>query len=193
MGDSSGGNIALSLGFWAVENYHPLEPTTTSTTPDFPLKSILAISPAVDLRNVNPAMHGADKLDPVLTISLTSRVARAWASPTANSKHLSEVADGPRPARVTDAQLSPLLNSDDVFQALVRNRVRVDGVVGTHDVLAPDALLFMRKCERCGVRGRWLVWENQMHCFPLAMGKGPLGLMEAKDAGEWIVRVLGGP
>ncbi|KEF63740.1 uncharacterized protein A1O9_01718 [Exophiala aquamarina CBS 119918] len=198
MGDSSGGNIALSLGFWAVENHHQApqrsssSPTSISTNPSFPLTSILAISPVVDLRNVNPSMASADKFDPVLTIPLTSRVARAWASPPTTSRHLSEVADGPHPhpALVTNAQVSPLLNSDAAFQALASNRVRVHGIVGTHDVLAPDALLFMRKCERCGVAGRWLVWERQMHCFPLAAGKGVLGLWEARDAVDWIVGVL---
>lgn len=200
MGDSSGGNIALSLGFWAVEN-HVSRP---SEQPDpmgrgqaipasdkrhgFPLASVIAISPAVDLRNVNDDMHEADRYDPVLTIALTSRVARAWASNP--SRHLSEVPDGPRPHLVTDAQLSPLLNTDAAFEALAKKGVAVHGIVGTHDVLAPDALLFMRKCERCGVSGKWLVWERQMHCFPLTAGKGPLGFREGKDAMNWIKEVI---
>lgn len=203
MGDSSGGNIALSLGFWAVENHIPRQSQPDpqgradaipgdDTRTGFPLASIIAISPAVDLRNVNPAMHDADKFDPVLTVGLTSRVARAWASDPADSRHLLDMPDGPRPHLVTDAQLSPLLNSDEAFGALRKKGVGVHGVVGTHDVLAPDALLFMRKCERCGVRGKWLVWENLMHCFPLAAGKGGLGLSEAKVALGWIVDVVRG-
>jgi acetyl esterase/lipase len=200
MGDSSGGNIALSLGFWAVENHIPRrneqpDPTGRGQAipagdrrSGFPLASVIAISPAVDLRNVNDDMHEADRYDPVLTIALTSRVARAWASNP--SRHLSEVPDGPRPHLVTDAQLSPLLNTDAAFEALAKKGVAVHGIVGTHDVLAPDALLFMRKCERCGVSGKWLVWERQMHCFPLAAGKGPLGLREAKDGMNWIEEVI---
>ncbi|KAK5045121.1 hypothetical protein LTR84_009454 [Exophiala bonariae] len=201
MGDSSGGNIALSLGFWAVENHIP-----ASSQPDpsghaaaiphsdkrtgFPLVSLLAISPAVDLRNVNPEMHGADRHDPILTVELTSRVARAWASEPSRSRHLLDMPDGPRPHLVTDAQLSPLLNTEVAFDALRRKGVSVHGVVGTHDVLGPDALLFMRKCEACGVNGKWLVWDGQMHCFPLAAGKGPLGLSEAKAAMTWIEHVV---
>ena len=202
MGDSSGGNIALSLGFFAIENHisPPSEAPDPHGRPEaipssdkrsgFPLASIIAISPAVDLRNTNPAMHEADKHDPILTIALTSRVARAWASKTEESQHLSEVDDGPRPHIVTDAQLSPLLNTDAAFAALVKKGVKVHGVIGTHDVLSPDALLFMRRCEDSGVEGSWLIWEGQMHCFPLAAGKGPFGISEAKQGTKWIEEVI---
>jgi acetyl esterase/lipase len=135
-------------------------------------------------------MHDADKHDPVLTVALTSRVARAWASHPDDSKHLLDMQDGPRPHCVTEAQLSPLLNSEEAFGALRKKAVNVHGVVGTHDVLAPDALLFMRKCESCGVKGKWLVWENLMHCFPLAAGMGGLGLSEAKVGLGWVEDVI---
>ena len=203
MGDSSGGNIALSLGFWAVENHIPraLQPDPSGreaaipgsdTRTGFPLTSLVAISPAVDLRNENPEMHAADAHDPILTVGLTSRVARAWASHPSDSRHLLDMPDGPRPHLVSDAQLSPLLNSEAAFDALRRKGVSIHGVLATHDVLCPDALLFMRKCEARGVTGKWLVWERQMHCFPLAAGKGPLGLSEAKAALAWVEELIRG-
>jgi acetyl esterase/lipase len=260
MGDSSGGNIALSLGFWAVENYPPggkwelrkekeikeegdaaakkleqrrTEPTdeTETTVTDLtredrippnskfdperrggtidgkketltgsnphpkpdgvsPLTSIVCISPAVDLRNTNPEIPKANKLDPVLTTDLTTRVAQAW---TANIVSFTKSRSTPHETEqvsTSDPAVSPLLNSDDAFRALRDRGVAIHGVVGTHDVLAPDALEFMRKCERTGVRGRWLVWEGQMHCFPLAGGGENIGIREGRVGRAFVDGVL---
>lgn len=67
--------------------------------------------------------------------------------------------------------------------------IRIDGVIGTADVLAHDSMVFLERCREEDVPGRWLVWEGQMHCFPLA---ACYGLREGKEARDWIVNVLRG-
>lgn len=207
-GDSSGGNVALSLGMWAVQELPDLARNA--------LSSILVISPAVDLRNVNEEIKVADKYDPILTIGLTGDVACAWVgsveskrrpktnrtmtNPNRNTKtEMDKDTDteteakkgvGMREMSTSDPSVSPLLHSDPTFEKLRDNQVCVHGVVGTHDVLAPDALEMMRKCDRFGVPGEWLVWEGQMHCFPLAGVGDILGLREGKEARMWIEDVL---
>ncbi|KAK5361735.1 hypothetical protein LTR20_009315 [Exophiala xenobiotica] len=187
-GDSSGGNIALSLGLWAVQHYYLPPPTTTTTiSTASPLVSVLVICPAVDLRNINPGIAEADRHDPVLTVGLTSQVAQAWTGNVA-SKHTKTA-----PRRLVDLEdpdVSPLLNEDVVFEEVKDQGVSIHGVVGTHDVLAPDALELMRKCERLGVKGKWLVWEGQMHCFPLAGVGDIIGLREGKEGRRWVEEVL---
>ncbi|KAK5467866.1 hypothetical protein LTS15_000839 [Exophiala xenobiotica] len=186
-GDSSGGNIALSLGLWAVQHYYSPPPTTTTISTASPLVSVLVISPAVDLRNINPGIAEADKHDPVLTVGLTGRVAQAWTGNVA-SKHTKTAPR--RLVNLEDPDVSPLLNEDGVFEKVKDQGVSVHGVVGTHDVLAPDALELMRRCERLGVKGKWLVWEGQMHCFPLAGVGDIIGLREGKEGRRWVEEVL---
>ena len=188
LGDSSGGNIALSLGFWAVENYKAPS-TSRSEHNGLPLVSVFVISPAVDLRNVNPEISEADRHDPVLTVGLTSQVARAW---TGNVESRGSVPGKPVAMEMSDPTVSPLLQSEQMFSLLRERGVSVHGVVGTQDVLAPDALELMRKCERVGVRGKWLVWDGQMHCFPLAGGGEIVGLREGKEGRRWVDEVLRG-
>lgn len=72
MGDSSGGNIALSLGFWWASS-------ASKHTDGSKLKNILAISPATDLRNINSDIKEADKHDPVLTIKSSLDGHKKWA------------------------------------------------------------------------------------------------------------------
>lgn len=188
MGDSSGGNLALTLAFAAVESY---KPSKSDSGKALPLVSVFVISPAVDLRNVNPEIWEADKHDPILTIGTTSEVARAWTGNIDQEALRETPGDPPRATIATsDPAVSPLLHTDDMFRLLRDRGVSVHGVVGTHDVLAPDALEFMRKCERLGMRGKWLVWDGQMHCFPMAGGGKVLGLREGQEGRKWVDEVL---
>jgi acetyl esterase/lipase len=66
-GDSAGGNVVLNLGLWWAEE-------VAKSGARNPLKQILAISPATDLRNENPTIKEADKRDPVLSIGMTTDV-----------------------------------------------------------------------------------------------------------------------
>ena len=168
-GDSSGGNIALSMAMKAVSTDRfggargHLSPSTMT-----PLKNVLVISPPVDMRVTNPEIAEANKHDPVLSRDYVNKVARTWAG------------DLPR----HDPAISPLLA--DLTQ-LKRSRVKVHGVVGTFDVLAPDAILFRKRLEEVGIEGEWLEAGKQMHCFPLAFH---YGLPESVRGKEWIVDVL---
>ena len=158
MGDSAGGNVVLSLAFW----------WSAKTSIKWPLANAFVISPATDLRNDNPDIVEADKHDPVLSVGLTTDVAKKWAG--------SLPRDSP--------EVSPNLAD---FDALHQSKIKVHGVVGTHDVLAPDAIRFRELCVKHNVQGEWLQWEGQMHCFPLA---SVYGLSEGKIGRDWIIDVL---
>ena len=165
-GDSSGGNIAMSLGL------HIADKATADQGghPRSPLKNIFLISPPMDLQNDNPDIATANKFDPVMTQAHTSWVAQQWTS---------EALPAPSP------NVSPI-RAD--LTSLRKLGVQVHGVVGTYDVLAPDAISFRRRLEEFGVSGQWLEWEKQMHCFPLAFVYGVLP--EANQGKDWILEVL---
>ncbi|KAI1137538.1 Alpha/Beta hydrolase protein [Hypoxylon sp. FL0543] len=169
-GDSSGANIALSLGLWCADQL-----ATTKSGPGEDrrsylrcLRSILASSPPTDMNNSNPAIAEADARDPVLGKRVADGAAEAWS--TGSDKR--------------DPYLSPKLADLGNMRA---TGVEINGVLGTADVLAPDALEFAERCRGEGVRGNWLVWEGQMHCFPLT---ACYGLREGREARDWVVKVL---
>ena len=161
MGDSAGGNIALSLGFWWASNVSNHNARSS-------IKSIFVISPVTNLRNENQSITEANKHDPVLTVKLTSDVGKQWASNMP----------------LDHADVSPIFSDPSLFK---KADIRVHGVVGTHDVLAPDAIKFREACNQSGVVGEWLEWKGQMHCFPLAF---PYALPEGKRGKEWVLAVL---
>lgn len=229
MGDSAGGNIAISLGMWwatqleeAVrrrgnddggrenvergvvgERITPIQPGI--------LKSVVAISPVVDMQNTNPDIDAKNKLDPILTKDLTERVAAAWSgtskrtTPVALTAKVPESSPGSqdievqhkpkatttntRPLARDDPTISPLCHDDGVFASLARHGIHMHGIIGTSDCLAPDALLFKGKCVEAQVPGRWLVWEGQMHCFALA-GVYRYGLKEGVQAIKFVEDVF---
>lgn len=161
MGDSSGANIALSLAFWWAS-----EMSAHIELP--PLFSIFAMSPAVDMTNRNPEMKEVDKFDPLLTEKMTDDVAKAW------------VSDWER----DNPHVSPLFAD---FKALKASGVQVHGLIATHDVLGPDAIKFRKALANNGIKGEWLEWKGQMHCFPLAFS---YPIRESKEGLNWIVDVL---
>ena len=159
-GDSSGGNVALSL----VLNVLADNPSARVPA------SIFLVSPAVDLRNANPDIATAERADPLMSKKYIDWTASQWAGSDAERA---------RPEH------SPLLRDLGV---LAKRAVRVDGIVGTADVLAPDALRLAHKCREQGVAGAWLQWEGQMHCFPLAFAYKVLP--ESNQAVQWMVERL---
>ncbi|KAK3712134.1 hypothetical protein LTR37_009225 [Vermiconidia calcicola] len=158
VGDSAGGNVILCLTSAALAEDEKAPCPTT----------LMAISPACDLSNQNPEMATTEKHDPLLRTWFTGESATKWRD--------SWDAEDPR--------VTPL--AADV-SALVRRGVRVHGIVGSYDILSPDAVLFRDKCKAAGVRGEWLHWEKQMHCFALAW---MYRLPESVAAKDWIVDVL---
>jgi acetyl esterase/lipase len=159
MGDSAGGNIVLSL----VVNSLLTNPSARCP------KAIIAISPSTDLRRSNPEMKEIEKNDPLLRMPFVVASANAWRGAWDAS----------------DARVSPLLAD---LTPLARRDVQVHGVTGTYDILSPDAALFREACSSKGVRGEWLQWERQTHCFPLMFA---YGLREAREAVDWMVDLLG--
>lgn len=158
-GDSAGGNVALAL------TLHMLSSDPRAPAP----YSLLLISPAVDLRNINPEQQLVAKKDPILTMSLVEANAKAWCSTA---------------YELSDPLVSPILGN---LAILAKRHVIVNGVIGLYDVLAPDAVLLTKKLMEVGVKGRWLEWDKQMHCFPLAFSYGS---NEGKEAVKWIQDVL---
>ena len=157
-GDSAGGNIVLCLTLAALAE------DDSAPCPS----AILAISPSCDLRRHNPEIKLLEKHDPILRIPFINSTAQKWRGEW-------------DPA---DPRVSPLLAD---VSLLARRGVQAHGVVGRYDILSPDAVLFRMKCDEAGVRGRWLDWEKQMHCFPLAWS---FGLPESVEAKDWILDVL---
>lgn len=164
-GDSAGGNIALSLPLDALSRDHP-----SSAASSLAPASVFLISPAVDLTEQDEGeATEAQKRDPLLSIPFINGTAAAWRGEW----------DG------GDVRVSPLFADVGV---LARRGVRVYGISGSWDVLAPPAERFAQICREEGVAGEWLDWKGQMHCFLLAW---IYGLRESKEAKEWMVDVLG--
>lgn len=94
-------------------------------------------------------MKSVDKYEPVLSVAFTGEVAEKWATGLDRA----------------DPLVTPILGP---LRLLKERGIRVDGITGTYDVLSPDTLVLIEKLQEMDVDGTWLVWEKQMHCFPLA-------------------------
>lgn len=177
MGDSAGGNIVLSLTFWWAKEAQSSSIVINSpitqdlNVPRSPLTDVVVISPATDLRHDNPEMEKVQEMDPLMTIKSTTECGNLWAEGMDTS----------------DPYISAVLTEPGTFALLRELGVKIHGVIGTYDVLAPDALVFQKLCVDMEIKGHWLIWEGQMHCFPLT---GTYGIMEGKKALDWIVKVL---
>ena len=132
------------------------------------VKAVVMVSPTLDLAKANPEMKEAEKLDPVQTVESSKEGADEWRGDL----------DG------KDARISPLYADLGV---LTNRGVDVHCVSGSYDILHPDVKLMRAKLDEAGVRGEWLVWDRQMHCFPLAW---TYGLSEAKEGKDWILELL---
>lgn len=168
MGDSAGGNVALVLAIHAAQRHvgHSMPPSMAEA--QSPLRNVFVISPATDLRNTNPDIDAAAKKDPLLSKRSTSEVAEGWRGDWL----------------LSDPRVSPNLAD---LSALALAGVKVDGIIGHSDTLAPDAIVFRKKLDRQGVTGDWLEWEKQMHCFPLMF---MYHIFEGVQGVEWIAAVL---
>lgn len=161
-GDSSGGNLALALPLAALH-----EDGDAALLPH----AIFAMSPSTDLRRTNPDIEKTEKLDPILRVPFIRMTAFDWC------------ADWPR----EDFRVSPLLAKDELFLQLKARGVAINGVTGTWDILAPDAVLFRDRIAELEIKGQWLDWDRQMHVFPLAF---KYKLRESKQGLDWVTKVL---
>ncbi|UQC81987.1 uncharacterized protein CLUP02_07473 [Colletotrichum lupini] len=177
-GDSSGGNIALSLVAWTLK--HPNEEVSN------PPIAVMAISPTVDLCHELPEIRVVEKSDSLHTFESIKATAEAWC-PKESSKTLQRNQGGNHVCydwSLNDPRVSPIHADLGVF---LQHNVRIYGVSGSYDVLAPEAIAFRNKCKEHGVSGEWLSWERQMHCFPLMF---KYGLKEGKEGMDWMIHVL---
>lgn len=130
--------------------------------------AVLATCPAADGTKSNPALEQLEKIDPLMTAAFSRQGSEKWRGSWAGD----------------DPRVSPIHGDISLLQ---RHNVDVIGVTAGHDLLSADGLALRDLCVKHGVRGSWLHWEAQMHCFPLAFG---YGLSEAKEAVQWILDAL---
>lgn len=163
-GDSSGGNIVLSLVLEALREDDQMDIDAKRAHP----VAIFATCPSTDLTRSNPDIKKTEKADPMLTVKFVKSTAKAWCGDW-------------DPA---DRRVSPV-NAD--VSLLAKYGVHVHGITAGHDLLSPDGIIFRNKLQENGVSGQWLHWEKQMHCFILTY---PYGLREAREAVDWVADVL---
>lgn len=162
-GDSAGGNVVLSL----VTN--SLLEDAQSDSRDAPCpKALMVMCPSTDLSRENPDMLKVEKNDPLLPMPFVESTANKWR--------------GDWPA--SDIRVSPQFA--DLSQ-LAQRGVAVNGLTAGYDILSVDARVFRDKLDQAGVRGEWLEWGKQMHCFPLAFS---FKLRESVEAKDWYLDVL---
>lgn len=166
MGDSAGGNIVLVLGIYAARRW--LEEKGNGGGGDCVVRNIFAICPATDLRHQHPEIDDKETKDPVLTRKIIEEVADAWKGDW----------------ELSDPRISPVLADLTVLKTA---GIKVDGVLGGYDCLAPEGAQFKDKLAEVGITGEWLEWERQMHCFVLMFS---YHFAEPAAAKDWILDVL---
>lgn len=161
-GDSAGGNIVFCMILAALAE--DVENGTELPCP----KTIFAMSPSTDLTRGNPDMDKIQKKDPLLRKSFVVDTAKGWSADW----------------DARDTRVSPLYAD---VSLLAKRGITVHGLTGGYDILGPDALLFREKLSEASVRGEWLAWDKQMHCFPLAF---TFKFRECIAGKDWILDVL---
>lgn len=124
VGDSAGGNIVLCLPLYVAHK-----------DDQAPLPSrILVIAPGADARIDNPDIIKIEPFDPFLSHAYIQEVTDLWAKGVDKS----------------DPMVTPLKADFGPFK---KNKVILDGIYGTWDVLAPDDKLLMEKARNEGLTG----------------------------------------
>ncbi|EKG18875.1 Alpha/beta hydrolase fold-3 [Macrophomina phaseolina MS6] len=136
--------------------------------------ALLIICPSVDARRENEKIEAIQDKDPILIATESKQQAADWAGDWS----------------LDDERISPAVNytgKDNLIELLSEKGVKVHGITAGYDILSPDAIILRERLEKGGVYGKWLHWDKQMHCFPLAWF---YGLPESKEGLHWIIRVL---
>jgi acetyl esterase/lipase len=162
-GDSSGGNTALALTMHCLRSDSSPD-SHGSKAPG----SLLLISPTVDLLHEHPDIREVEEHDPIESLELVRKTGSAWA--------------GDWDKR--DPRLSPLQGK---VKVLAEHQVKIFGILAGYDVLSPEAKDFVKDCEEAEVEGRFLIWDRQMHIFPLT---AHYKIPEAMKAVNWLVEAL---
>lgn len=169
-GDSSGGNVVLCLVLEALREDAESAESRQIDQEQTPLHpgAIMSVCPSVDLTRKNPDIEKLREYDPLLTPEWIKQSARTW--------HADWDA--------MDARVSPI-NAN--VSLLAKRGIKVHGITAGYDLLCPDGILFRDRCAKEGVKGEWLHWEGQMHCFILFSA---YGLREGRQGLEWMIDVL---
>lgn len=168
-GDSSGGNIVLSLVLEALHEDEEIKAASDHVNKHIPhAAAIMAISPSTDLTRSNPKIEELQQFDPFLTPDFIKATAKTWRGEW----------------DATDRRVSPIFAD---VSLLARRGIRVHGITGGYDILAPDSIAFRDRLVKEGVAGEWLEWEKQMHCFPLTW---PYGFHEGRESVGWMIDIM---
>lgn len=216
MGDSAGGNLAAAIVIDLLKKHTSQEESRLSdpsakSSSHLPLpNATILISPSLDLTRSNPQIEKIALYDPLFTAEAahSTAAARLWGGmPKSQGKYASNPpskelsinshhkVDDAVPSQLDfddwtplDPRISPVYTPSPLLSKLATHNIAMHGIVGTYDVLSADALIFRDRCAAAGVRGEWLVWEKQMHCFPIV--KGYFSFAEVEGASEWIADVV---
>ncbi|KAG9243780.1 alpha/beta hydrolase fold-domain-containing protein [Calycina marina] len=163
MGDSAGGNIVIVLGIYGATRW-----LASGAEGVYPLQNVFAICPAADLRHEHADILAKETKDPVLSKKIIQGVANGWKGDW----------------ELADPRVSPALADLSVFK---RAGIKVDGMTAGYDCLGPEGVAFREQLAKEGVRGEWLDWERQMHCFILMF---QYKFSEPAAAKDWMLGVL---
>ncbi|KAK0663262.1 hypothetical protein DIS24_g1324 [Lasiodiplodia hormozganensis] len=167
------GTTSAEVQEFAVDESLPVEQRVGIKPLPAP-SALLIICPSVDARRVNGDIEALQDKDPILIAEQSKQQAEDWAGDWS----------------LDDERISPAINhdaEDNLVRLLSEKKVKVHGVTAGYDILSPDAILLRERLEKGGVWGKWLHWDKQMHCFPLAWF---YGIPESKEGLHWIIDVL---
>lgn len=138
-GDSAGGNLTLTTALWAKDNNLPLP------------KSLLPLSPAVEMTMSNEDAWAVAEIDPFLAIAGIATCGKWYVN-------------GGNPMQ---ANFSPIYGN-------LEGLPPINIFCGTHDMLFPDGKKFAQKAKNAGVQVNYFEYANMMHTwmlFPIPEGK----------------------
>lgn len=133
MGDSSGGGLALGLAQVLASAGRP------------PPRSLVLISPWLDIRCNNPDIEQVEPHDPWLAKAGAQAAGQLWANG----------------ADAADPLLSPV-NGE------LHGLPPIDVYIGTHDILYPDVMVLVRRARHSGCMVDLTVCPGAFHVYPLA-------------------------
>jgi acetyl esterase/lipase len=165
---------------------------TSSPDPSHPAQlslpsTCLLVSPFIDIGASNSAVHTVARKDPILSPKSIVEAGRVWAGMPPKTLE---------PAIPEDAMKNALLNPGVIDPAVFLDKDIGEGegggkktrfivASGQWDLLHPDVVLFVDKCEKAGLGPQmtYVEGEKMIHCFPLGMNYAP----EANRAAEIII------
>jgi hypothetical protein len=136
----------------------------------------------------NPNMKSIAPYDISLTPERCVRAVRLWVNMLDPSSDPAAVAAQPIPPEIL---ANPWLNPIAADYSFLRTRAEKTRLIlgsGTWEILHPDVLRFVDKCEREGLGSQtaYVLGEKMIHCFPIGWDLAP----EPRKALEIIVDLV---